>query len=99
MEEWCRHLDQSGLASLVYQLSLEDLAHCLGLLAQEASEISSDAEGRWFAFNVDLKTLVLMEKKGMPNHLQSLPCVDTPTDLGTVIRELEDAGEVGAHMM
>ena len=84
---------------LVDQLSLEDLAHSLGLLAKEATEISSDGEGRWFAFNVNLKSLVLMEKKGMPNHLQSLPCVDNPTELGTVIRELEDAGEVGAHII
>ena len=53
----------------------------------------------WFAFNIDFKSLVLMEKKGVPNHLQSLPCIDNPTDLGTVIRELEDAGEVGAHMI
>lgn len=37
----------------------------------------------------------MMEKKGMPNHLQSLACVDNPTDVTTIIRELEDAGEVG----
>lgn len=34
-----------------------------------------------------------MERKGMPSHLQSLPCVDSPTPLSTVIHELEDAGE------
>ena len=60
---------------------------------KEATEISSDPEGRWFSFHIDVNAILLMEKKGMPNHLQSLPCVDSPTDLSTIIRELEDAGE------
>ena len=42
-----------------------------------------------------MTAVMLMERKGMPQHLQGLPCVDTPVDLGTIIRELEDAGEVG----
>lgn len=40
-----------------------------------------------------MDTVLVMEKKGMPSHLQSLPCVETPSTLATVIRELEDAGE------
>lgn len=60
----------------------------------EANEITSDAEGRWFSFNVSMKTVVIMERKTLPSHLQSLPFVDNPVELATVIRELEDAGEV-----
>lgn len=54
----------------------------------------SDPEGRWFSFNIDLNAVVLLERKGTPQHLQGLPCVDNATDLATVLRELEDSGEV-----
>ena len=54
----------------------------------------ADSCGRWFSFNVTLDTVMLLEKKGLANHLASLPCVDSPTPLSTIIRELEDAGEV-----
>ena len=61
---------------------------------EEATEIASDAEGRWFSFNVDMNSILLMERKGMPVHLQGLPCVECACDLSTIIHELEDAGEV-----
>eukprot|EP00434_Breviolum_minutum_P009292 symbB.v1.2.008188.t2/scaffold450.1/size202773/7 len=60
----------------------------------EASELMSDAEGRWFSFQVNLDSIMLLEKRGVPNHLQSLPCIDNPVPLSVIIRELEDAGEV-----
>ena len=65
----------------------------LGYPSKEADECCSDAEGHWFAFNMSLTSIILMERKGMPSHLQSLPCVDNPNPLSTVIHELEDAGE------
>ena len=67
---------------------------CIVHHSKEANEITSDAEGRWFSFNVSMKTVVIMERKTLPSHLQSLPFVDNPVELATVIRELEDAGEV-----
>ncbi|CAK9104412.1 unnamed protein product [Durusdinium trenchii] len=60
----------------------------------EAQELTQDAEGRWFSFSVTLSTVVVMERKGMATHLASLPCIETPSTLETVLRELEDAGEV-----
>lgn len=60
---------------------------------KEANEVTADVEGRWFVFSLDLNSLVLMEKKSCPSHLQGLPCIDQPVPLSTVIRELEDAGE------
>ena len=65
-----------------------------GQRAEEASELMSDAEGRWFSFKLGLDSILLLEKRGVPNHLQSLPCIDNPVPLSVIIRELEDAGEV-----
>lgn len=62
---------------------------------KEAQELTQDAEGRWFSFSVTLSTVVVMERKGMATHLASLPCIETPSTLETVLRELEDAGEAG----
>ncbi|CAK9042284.1 Uncharacterized protein SCF082_LOCUS32839 [Durusdinium trenchii] len=60
----------------------------------DASEVMEDSCGRWFSFCASAKTVILLEKKTLPNHLSSLPCVDAPTYLSTILRELEDAGEV-----
>lgn len=65
--------------------------------AQEAKEILEDGEGRWFSFRATANTVVILEKKELPSHLQDLPCVDSPTKLATVLHELQDAGEVGPH--
>lgn len=54
----------------------------------------ADPQGRWFSFVVIPETVVLLEKRGVPEHIQNLPCIDSPTLLSTVLRELEDAGEV-----
>ena len=63
---------------------------------KEATEVSSDPEARFFSFNTDLNSIFIMEKKGLPNHLAGLPFVDTPSTLGSIITNLEDAGEVGS---
>ena len=63
--------------------------------AEEANEVTSDPEGRFFSFNIDLNSIFIMEKKGLPNHLAGLPFVDVPATLGSIITNLEDAGEVG----
>ena len=57
--------------------------------------MTSDTCGRWFSFSIDPETLIFLEKKNLPEHVASLPCVNTPVPLKTVLRELEDAGEVG----
>lgn len=58
-------------------------------------ETMEDPCGRWFSFRGDLDTVMVLEKKHLASHLQGLPCVESPTCLKTIIRELEDAGEVG----
>ncbi|CAK9067885.1 unnamed protein product, partial [Durusdinium trenchii] len=59
----------------------------------DATEIMADSCGRWFSFNVTLDTVMILEKKNLADHVASLPCVDSPTPLSTIIRQLEDAGE------
>ena len=66
----------------------------LPTLAKEAREVMEDGAGRWFSFALTASSVIVLEKKGVADHLQSLPCIDSPTELSTVIRELEDAGEV-----
>lgn len=53
-----------------------------------------DSAGRWFTFSLTSESVILLEKKGVPEHLAKLPCIDSPTLLPTILRELEDAGEV-----
>lgn len=62
---------------------------------QEATEVSSDPEARFFPFTIDMNSLFIMEKKGLPNHLAGLPFVDVPTTLSSILTNLEDAGEAG----
>ncbi len=62
---------------------------------QEATEVSPDPEARFFPFTIDMHSIFIMEKKGLPNHLAGLPFVDVPTTLGSILTNLEDAGEAG----
>ena len=63
---------------------------------KEGRESMADGEGRWFPFNISLDcALVMLEKKDLPGHLASMNCVDTTATLGSVLLELQDAGEAG----
>ena len=53
----------------------------------------ADAEGRWFRFSVGMDSLLLIEKKGLPQHLQGLPFADAPVALEDIVRQLQDSGE------
>ena len=52
-----------------------------------------DPLGRWFSFCATPETIIILEKKNLPEHLVGLPCVDSPSYLSTVLRELQDSGE------
>eukprot|EP00913_Durusdinium_trenchii_P034863 g32611.t1 len=52
-----------------------------------------DPCGRWFSFTADPRTVMVLEKGKLAEHLAGLPCVESPTYLTTILRELEDAGE------
>lgn len=55
----------------------------------------ADANGRWFSFAINQTTLIILEKKGLADHLASLPCINNATPVQEIIRQLEDAGEAG----
>lgn len=40
-----------------------------------------------------MASLLLVEKKGVTDHLSKLECLDTPTRLDEVLKQLEDLGE------
>ena len=62
-------------------------------MAKEATEVTQQPEGRWWSFNLDMNSFLIMEKKAMPTHLASLECLDVPTKVDGILKELEDAGE------
>ena len=64
-------------------------------LAKDAKDVANNPEGRWFAFRLDANSMVILEKKSIPEHLNDLECLDTPTTVDAILRELEDAGEAG----
>eukprot|EP00438_Fugacium_kawagutii_P004188 Skav215920 [mRNA] locus=scaffold226:186014:196681:+ [translate_table: standard] len=66
---------------------------------EEATEVMEDSCGRWFSFCAEPRTVMILEKKPLPDHLAGLPCVESPSYLSTIIRELEDAGEVKLGLM
>ena len=61
--------------------------------AEEAVECMQDSSGRWFGFTVCPQTIVL-EKKGLPEHISKLDVIEQPVPFGDLLRSLEDAGEV-----
>jgi hypothetical protein len=61
---------------------------------EDAREVASDAEARFFPFRLSLESLLVLEKRTIPEHLSTMDCLDTPTAVETVLRELEDMGEV-----
>ena len=62
---------------------------------QDATDILEETNGRWFSFNATAQTVVLLEKKSLPDHMSALPCADSPTFLGQVLHEITDSGEAG----
>ena len=67
--------------------------------SKDATEIMEDSAGRWFSFNIQHDSIILIEKKGLPDHITGLPCLEGPALLSTVLRELEDAGEAMAKQV
>ena len=63
-------------------------------LSQEADEVLANAEGRWMSFCATNMTLVLLERKGLPEHLASMDSLETVVKLQSLICDLQDLGEV-----
>ena len=60
---------------------------------QEADELTSSPDGRWFAFHVDRTTLIILESKNCPEHVRSIENLDTAVTLESILSDLEDMGE------
>lgn len=50
-------------------------------------------DGRWFNFVMAFDSVLILEKKGIPEHLLQLNVLDRPSFLRKVLAELEDMGE------
>ena len=61
---------------------------------QEAVEVLQEAEGRHFLCEFSATTPIVLEKRAVPEHLKNVTGLDVPTELGEMLRALEDAGEV-----
>lgn len=66
---------------------------CFLLWIEEATEVMEDPNGRWFSFVRRGDSFVILEKKGLPTHLQSLECVDVAIKLQALVSDFEDQGE------
>ena len=60
---------------------------------KDAAEVMADPEGRWFSFNMQLSDYILLEKKGLPTHLQSMENTEIAVTVESLINDLEDLGE------
>ncbi len=55
--------------------------------------MTGDPDGRWFSFRIGVESLIIVEKKTIPDHLGSCDFLDKPTTVNGVLTELQDAGE------
>lgn len=61
---------------------------------EEAREVLSEAEGRWWAFNLeDPNTLIILERKHIPDHLKELPNLEVAVTFQSLLVDLQDFGE------
>ena len=67
------------------------LANCW--VIQEAEEVTQQADGRWFAFNISATDYIILEKKSLPTHLQALENCDIAVTLQSIVNDLQDLGE------
>lgn len=63
------------------------------LASKEATEVMQDAGGRWFKFVASFDTIVVLERKDLPEHLLQCPSIDRPVMLRKMLQQLEDVGE------
>lgn len=57
--------------------------------------MTQDPDGRWFSFNITGSDFVILEKKGLPSHLQNLENTEIAVTLQSLVTDMEDLGEVG----
>ena len=60
---------------------------------KEATEVMAAAAGRWFKFAASYDTIVVLERKELPEHVMQCPSVERPVMMKKLMQQLEDAGE------
>lgn len=60
----------------------------------DATQAMNDSGGQWIKCHLGLSSMVILEKKKIPQHLAELPCLDQPVELKELLMSLEDQGEV-----
>lgn len=53
-----------------------------------------NSEGRWFSFSIKNDSHVILEKKGLPDHLSKIENLDISVTVDSILHDLQDAGEV-----
>ena len=62
----------------------------------DAKAVLEEGSGKFLRCNSSFKTLIILERKRLPEHLQCLgdSIIEKPTPLRNLLVSLEDAGEV-----
>lgn len=53
----------------------------------------SDSNGRRWSFHLSTDSLIIVEKKSVPERMQQLDCLEKAVHFDEVIKQLEDLGE------
>jgi len=57
--------------------------------------VLQDVEGRWFSFNVNKQSLIILEKKSLPQHLMEMESLEMAISLQALMVDMQDLGEAG----
>ena len=60
---------------------------------EEAGEVFQDPEGRWFSFSVTNTSLVVLERKSVPQHLSEMENLEMAVSLQSLLTDMQDLGE------
>ena len=55
---------------------------------------NDESFARWMSFSVSGTTLIMLEKKDCPEHIQKLDNIDCAVTLQSLLVDLQDIGEV-----
>ena len=61
---------------------------------KDADEVLNDPDfSRWFSFIITSSSLVILEKKDLPEHISGLENLECAVTLQSLLTDLEDVGE------
>ena len=65
----------------------------------DATQAMSDAAGSWLQCRMNFSSMVILERKKIPQHLGEMACLDKPGALKDLLMALEDQGEASWQNM